>query len=143
MKYGFFGIPFLAIAVGIFVWVGVQYQSPTHRASGMMRQLMAGGTAHAAQSTGQAASNYSNLCASCHGAKGNGNGPAAAALNPKPRDFADCKVMGKISDDTLFKTISGGGQKVGLSPLMPSWSGSLSDQQIHDLVRYVRGFCKK
>lgn len=30
---------------------------------------------------------YSVNCASCHGNTGSGDGPAAAALNPKPRDF--------------------------------------------------------
>jgi len=89
------------------------------------------------------ASNYSNLCASCHGATGKSDGPAAVALNPKPKDFTDCKVMTKISDDTLFKSIKGGGQSVGLSPMMPPWGGSLADQQIHGLVGYIRGFCKK
>ncbi|MBK8946793.1 MAG: cytochrome c [Ignavibacteriae bacterium] len=30
---------------------------------------------------------YQTNCASCHGADGNGDGVAAAALNPKPRNF--------------------------------------------------------
>jgi mono/diheme cytochrome c family protein len=90
------------------------------------------------QGAEDAASNYSKLCASCHGASGKGNGPAATALNPKPTDFADCKSMTPISDETLFKAIKGGGQ----TPMMPSWGGSLTDQQIKDLVTYIRGFCK-
>jgi mono/diheme cytochrome c family protein len=32
---------------------------------------------------------YSANCASCHGEDGTGNGPAAAGLNPAPRDFTD------------------------------------------------------
>ena len=96
-----------------------------------------------AEAADGAASTYSNLCASCHGPKGQGNGPAAAALNPKPKNFADCKVMKKIPDETLFKVIKGGGQSVGLSPMMPPWGGSLTDKQIHSMVEYVRSFCKK
>lgn len=91
----------------------------------------------------KAASLYKDLCASCHGPTGKGNGPAAAALNPKPKDFADCKVMAKISDETLFKTIKGGGSSVGLSPMMPAWGGALKDQQIKEMVTHIRGFCKK
>ena len=32
---------------------------------------------------------YTNICASCHGVDGIGNGPAAAALNPQPRNFTN------------------------------------------------------
>lgn len=32
---------------------------------------------------------YTNICASCHGVDGMGNGPAAAGLNPQPRNFAN------------------------------------------------------
>ena len=30
---------------------------------------------------------YSKLCWTCHGKNGKGDGPAAANLNPKPKDF--------------------------------------------------------
>ena len=32
---------------------------------------------------------YEQNCVACHGAKGDGKGPAAAALKPAPSDFAD------------------------------------------------------
>lgn len=143
MKYGLFWLAIFGIGIGVAVWADAPYQGLTHGTGWMVNEVITGGTAYASQAPAQAASNYSNLCASCHGKNGDGKGPAAAALNPKPRDFADCTRMAKIPDDTLFKTIRGGGQTVGLSPLMPSWSGALSDQQIHDMVKYVRGFCKK
>ena len=47
---------------------------------GMMGQGMMGGQMHGAQATGNAASNYTNLCSTCHGVTGKGDGPAAAAL---------------------------------------------------------------
>lgn len=87
--------------------------------------------------------NYDSLCATCHGSTGKGDGPAAASLNPKPRDHTDCKTMAKESDATLVKVIKEGGQSVGRSPLMPPWGGALKDQQIRELVAYIRGFCKK
>src|SRR5712691_8487480 len=34
-------------------------------------------------------------CVSCHGAKGKGDGAAAAALNPKPADWTSTKVQGE------------------------------------------------
>jgi mono/diheme cytochrome c family protein len=51
--------------------------------------------------------------------------------------------MAKDSDEVLFKIVKGGGQSVGRSTVMPSWGDSLSDGQIRELVKYVRGFCKK
>lgn len=101
------------------------------------------GAAAPARAAADAASTYSGQCATCHGPDGKGKGPAAAALNPKPRDFTDCSVMKKDTDDVLFKAIKGGGQSVGRSAMMPPWGGSLSDAQIHELVSYVRAFCKK
>lgn len=55
----------------------------------------------------KAAALYKDLCASCRGIKGKGDGPPAAALNPKPKDFTDCKSMAKESDETVFKIIKG------------------------------------
>jgi mono/diheme cytochrome c family protein len=34
---------------------------------------------------------YANYCVQCHGEKGDGNGPAAQYLNPKPRNFGEGK----------------------------------------------------
>ena len=85
---------------------------------------------------------FRELCSVCHGADGKGDGPSAQGLEPKPADFTDCKVMGKDSDDVLSKIIKGGGQSVGRSTVMPAWGDSLSDQQIRELVKFIRGLCK-
>jgi mono/diheme cytochrome c family protein len=86
---------------------------------------------------------FTELCSVCHGVGGRGDGPSAQGLEPKPADFTNCKVMAKDSDEVLFKIMKGGGQSVGRSTVMPSWGDALSDRQIRDLVKYVRGFCKK
>lgn len=87
--------------------------------------------------------NYSDFCAKCHGDNGKGNGPSAATLNPKPRDYTDCKAMEGKTDAELFKVISEGGEAAGMSPDMQPWGGTLSDEEIHELVKFVRSFCKK
>ncbi len=87
--------------------------------------------------------NYTAYCTKCHGPAGHGDGPSAGSLATKPQDFADCAAMQKISDDTMFKAIKDGGAAVGLPGDMPSWSDGLSDAEVHDLVAYVRAFCKK
>jgi cytochrome c oxidase cbb3-type subunit 3 len=82
-------------------------------------------------------------CARCHGFEGRGDGADAGTLKTPPRDFTDCKLMKTISDDTMFKAIKDGGTAVNLPNDMPSWSAGLSDDQIHTLMTFVRGFCQK
>lgn len=47
-------------------------------------------------------------CAMCHGDKGLGDGPAGAALNPKPRNLVEGKWTVGGDSISLFKTISNG-----------------------------------
>lgn len=105
--------------------------------------LLATSLAQAQGDLKAAKAKYDQLCAGCHGAGGKGDGAAAAALNPKPGDFTDCKEMGKYSDDFLRKIIKEGGQAVKKSPMMPPWGTSLKDPEIQNLVAYIKGFCKK
>ena len=105
--------------------------------------LLIGGDLVSAHGAEEASTIFRDRCATCHGATGNGDGPAAAVLNPKPKDFQDCGAMSKVADEQLFNAIKDGGQSVGLSPLMPAWSASVTDSQIHALVAYVRNFCKR
>jgi mono/diheme cytochrome c family protein len=85
---------------------------------------------------------YGQYCVTCHGQSGKGDGPGAAALNPKPRDHTDKEYMSKLSDDELFNVVKNGGASVGRSPLMPAWGATLKDEQIKDVVAYVRTLSK-
>lgn len=84
------------------------------------------------------ATQYKTFCESCHGPGGNGEGPAAAALNPKPAKHNDGAYMNGLTNDHLKKVISEGGAAVGKSPLMAAWGGVLSEQQVMDVIAYVR-----
>ncbi len=86
---------------------------------------------------------FQELCSVCHGVGGKGDGPSAQGLEPKPADFTNCQAMAKDSDEVLLKIIKGGGQSVGRSTVMPAWGDSLSEQQIRELVKFIRGLCKK
>lgn len=81
---------------------------------------------------------YAVYCASCHGITGEGDGPAAAALAVKPTDLTDGEDLNAESDEFLFKVIKEGGVGVGKSPLMAAWGGQLEDEEIWDLVSYIR-----
>lgn len=85
---------------------------------------------------------FTQSCASCHGAAGKGDGPAAAALNPKPANLTDTAVMSKLNDATLTKVISKGGTALGKSPLMPAFNGQLKQQDIKDVIAYIRSLAK-
>ena len=83
------------------------------------------------------------ICASCHGPGGKGDGPAAAALDPKPRDLSDPAYVSTLTDEHIFKTVKEGGASVGKSPLMPAWGGTLTDDDIWNVLAYVRqDICK-
>jgi cytochrome c553 len=81
---------------------------------------------------------YKTFCESCHGPGGNGEGPAAAALDPKPAKHNDGGYMNALTNDHLKKVIAEGGAAVGKSPLMAPWGGVLNEQQVMDVVAYVR-----
>lgn len=81
---------------------------------------------------------YQQYCGACHGPQGKGDGPAAATMNPKPRNHTDGTYMNTLSTEHLQKVISEGGMAVGRSPLMPSWKGTLSAAQIDDVIAHLR-----
>jgi len=81
---------------------------------------------------------YLTFCASCHGARGGGDGPLSETLDPKPARHNDGDYMNPLSDEHLFSVIKLGGASVGKSPLMASWGGALTDPQIRDVVAFLR-----
>src|SRR5574341_2233906 len=86
---------------------------------------------------------FNQICASCHGPTGHGDGPAAAALDPKPRDLSDPKYVSTLTDEHMFKTDKEGGAAVGRSALMPAWGSVLSDADIWNVIAYIRqDICK-
>ena len=87
---------------------------------------------------------YNNRCVPCHGATGAGEGPAAAALNPKPRNYTDRAWQSSVTDEQLKKAILYGGAAVGKSPAMPSQPDLESKPEVLDgLIKIVRAFGAK
>lgn len=85
---------------------------------------------------------YDTYCVQCHGVNRDGNGLNSGDMAVKPRDHTDSKAMGDTPDDLLFKAIKNGGLSVSKSVLMPTWGSVLTDDQIHDLVKYLRFISK-
>jgi cytochrome c553 len=93
--------------------------------------------------TEEARTTFKQICATCHGEDGTGNGPGAAALNPKPRNYTDKAWQASVTDDQIAKTILMGGAAVGKSPAMPA-QPQLRDkpETVAALIRIVRSFGK-
>ncbi len=73
-------------------------------------------------------------CVSCHGPTGRGNGPIAARLEKLPADLA--AMAGQHPDgDFAWKIAEGRGP-------MPAWKGTLTENQIWDLVNYIQSLGK-
>lgn len=90
---------------------------------------------------GDGAALYQHYCAQCHGLEGDGFGVNSYDMDVAPRDHTDFDEMNARTDEELFKTIKFGGKSVNKSILMPNWDGNLSDEQIQQLVGYLRELC--
>jgi mono/diheme cytochrome c family protein len=91
----------------------------------------------------EARNTFDSLCSTCHGQNGTGDGPGAASLNPKPRNYTDKAWQASVTDDQIRQIILGGGASVGKSPMMPA-SPQFKDKPfvVDELVKIVRSFGK-
>ncbi len=92
----------------------------------------------------QAKQIFNVRCAVCHGATGKGDGPGAAALNPKPRDYSDAAWQASVTDEKLKKVIVEGGVAVGMSELMaPNPDLGQKPEVLDEIVKMIRSFASK
>lgn len=100
-------------------------------------------TSEAAGDAAKGKEKYDSVCATCHGPTGKGDGVAAAALDPKPRDLSDASYVSGLTNEYMTKVIKGGGAAVGKSPIMPAWEGILTPDDIQNVIAYIRNdICK-
>ncbi|MCH7908020.1 MAG: c-type cytochrome [Candidatus Hydrogenedentes bacterium] len=86
---------------------------------------------------------YLQRCFWCHGEQGDGNGPSTKGMWPLPRDFTQAQYIIRStphaelpSDEDLRKTISNGLPGTA----MPGWNDFLSQEEIGNLVTYLKAF---
>ena len=89
-----------------------------------------------------AADNYKLYCAQCHGLNMSGGGINAESLSVQPRNHTSAKDMGMLSDENINLAIKKGGLAVSKSSFMPPFGGILTDDEIKDMVKYLRDACK-
>lgn len=80
------------------------------------------------------AAEFGKYCAMCHGANGDGTGPAARLHKPPPANLR----LSTRSDEYKARIIRVGGAAMGRSAGMPPWGQELDEPQIRALVAYLR-----
>jgi mono/diheme cytochrome c family protein len=76
---------------------------------------------------------YLQNCSVCHGVKGDGKGPRAYFILPKPRDFQHPASRHGLDRARLFTAIAKGTRGTE----MPAWNKVLTDQEIVNVAEYV------
>jgi len=76
---------------------------------------------------------YLGNCATCHGKTGDGRGPRAYFINPKPRNFLHSASRQEFNRVKLFEMISNGERGTE----MPAWKQVLSPQEIANVAEFV------
>ena len=77
---------------------------------------------------------FKTYCVLCHGTRADGKGRAARNYTPSPANL----TVSMASDQYKEMIIRKGGGAMGRSPFMPPWSQELTDEQIQDVVYYLK-----
>ncbi|HTW24590.1 MAG TPA: cytochrome c [Candidatus Baltobacteraceae bacterium] len=80
------------------------------------------------------ASLFKSKCAACHSADGSASGPAGKAMHI--RDLGSADVQKQTDADLTGIIVNGKGS-------MPSYKGKLTDDQVKQVVSFIRGLAKK
>ncbi|HXL35209.1 MAG TPA: c-type cytochrome [Gemmatimonadales bacterium] len=86
---------------------------------------------------------YVKWCAGCHGDAGAGDGPAAAYMLPRPRNFTGglykirTTASGQLPTDADLERVIDDGLP---GSAMPGWKGRLSDTERRQVMAYVKTF---
>lgn len=76
---------------------------------------------------------FAESCVSCHGSGGDGRGPRAYFIYPRPLSFVAAENRARLNRGNLFNSIKYGvrGRE------MPAWGKVLTDQDLADVAQYV------
>lgn len=82
---------------------------------------------------------YSNSCVMCHGETGAGDGRVAKMLNLDIRPLSP-ETIDSYSSAKLFNVVEDGfpNDTAGVKSYMPAWGGTLTEQEIIDVIAYIR-----
>ncbi len=80
---------------------------------------------------------YERLCTYCHGPKGEGDGPAGSLSGVPTGDLSNKAYMSQLSDQEIHDRIAWGEERFPYLQ-MPGWRANLSDEEIWNVVAYIR-----
>jgi len=83
---------------------------------------------------------YDQMCAGCHGYRGDGGEGHRGGFSPHIGTLADKEYMSQVPDEYLVMIIKKGGAYMGKIATMPAWEKRLSDDEIQSIVAYIRTF---
>lgn len=84
---------------------------------------------------------YQTACVTCHGARGTGAPQALVGFDTPIPDFTDCNFATREAHGDWIAVVHKGGPARGFSRRMPAFGDALSDEEIDQVVAYVRSFC--
>ena len=79
---------------------------------------------------------YLGNCMACHGVTGKGDGPAAAACNPRPKNLSDPKIASQTDGELFWKITEG-------KKPMPTYEKLLNETQRWQVINYLRMLAPK
>jgi mono/diheme cytochrome c family protein len=82
---------------------------------------------------------HAQHCVACHGLTG-GADVVVMHMDETPPDQSDPEYMKTLPDEYLYIAICRGGEGVGKSYVMSPWGDYFTDQEIKDMVAWVRTF---
>ena len=97
----------------------------------------------AAQDAQPGKAEYDRWCAGCHGVDGKGDGPGAATMMPRPRDFTTGRYQIRSTpsgalptDEDLTRVILDGMPGTA----MPGWRDHFGEGEVRDIVAHLKTF---
>jgi mono/diheme cytochrome c family protein len=86
---------------------------------------------------------FETRCVTCHGPRGEGDGPASAGLTPRPRNFTDPAWQKSVTDAHIEQIVQYGGAAVGRSPAMPANPDLMAKPEVVAALRaHVRALAR-
>jgi mono/diheme cytochrome c family protein len=118
----------LLVALGVASWLGAGALVASAQAPEDVERFTDGDAKHGATL-------YKRYCRGCHGEDGRGG---AHTFMPHIQNLTKKDYIEFLPDGYLFTVIAEGGEAVGKSAYMPAWGGTLSEQEIKDVIAHIR-----
>ena len=79
---------------------------------------------------------YQQYCSGCHGPEGRGS--RKSGFMPRPKNLTKKDYTELLPDEYLFGVIAKGGQSVNKSEYMPAFEGTISKDDIDNVIAFIR-----